>query len=70
MNKKELKFTANFQEDFAHEVMERDARLINEVTPGFQVPPKIELPGQDNSIKQIEAKTLLSMPPMKKKGQD
>ncbi len=69
MKKKELKFTANFQEDFAKEVMEQDAKTINEITPGFQLPPRIELPGQDNSIKRIEAKTMLSMPLKKKKDE-
>ncbi|MBD3398588.1 hypothetical protein GF412_05090 [Candidatus Micrarchaeota archaeon] len=64
MKKKEFKFTANFQEDFAREVMERDAKLINEVTPGFQLPPKVEAPGHDNTIKPIEGKTMLSPPPM------
>ena len=68
MKKKELRFTANFQEDNAREVMEQDAKLINEVTPGFLLPPKIELPGnQDNTIKPIEGKTLLSKPFLKKK---
>jgi hypothetical protein len=66
MQKKELKFTASFQEDFAHELMEQDAKLINEVTPGFLLPPRIEIPSQVNSIKPIEAKTMLSMRPPKK----
>ena len=67
MKKKELKFSANFQDDFAREVMEQDAKLINEVTPGFQLPPKIELPSQDNSIKPIEGKTMLTPPALMKK---
>ncbi len=70
MNKKELRFTANFQEDFAHELMEQDAKAINEVTPGFLLPPKLELPGQDNTIKRIEGRTMLSMPFMKKKKEE
>ena len=70
MKKKELRFTANFQEDSAREIMEQDAKTINEVTPGFLLPPKIELPGQDNSIKRIECKTMLSMPFMKKKKEE
>ena len=69
MKKKELKFTANFQDDFAREVMEQDVKTINEVTPGYQLPPKIELPGQDNSIKPIEGKPMLSMPLKKKKDE-
>lgn len=69
MKKKELRFTANFQEDFAYEVMKQDAKTINEITPGFQLPLRIELPGQDNSIKLIEAKTMLSMPLKKKKDE-
>ncbi|MCP4648424.1 MAG: hypothetical protein GY852_11960 [bacterium] len=67
MKKKELRFTANFQDDNARELMEQDARTINEVTPGFLLPPKIELPGQDNTIKRIEGKTMLSAPFLKKK---
>ena len=70
MKKRELRFTANFQEDFAYEVMAQDAKMINEVTPGFQLPPKIELPGQDNTIKRIEGITLLSAPFIKKKKEE
>jgi hypothetical protein len=69
MEKKNLKFTANFQEDFAHEVMEQDAKAINEVTPGFILPPRLELPGHENTIKRIEGKTMLSAPFMKKKDE-
>lgn len=69
MKKREFRFTANFQEDFAHELMEQDAKAINEVTPGFLLPPRLELPGQDNTIKRIEGKTMLSMPFMKKKDE-
>ena len=70
MKKKELRFTANFQDDTARELMEQDAKTINEVTPGFQLPPKIELPGQDNTIKPIEGRTMLSKPFMKKKKEE
>ncbi len=69
MKRKEIKFTANLQEESGQELLRQDTEKIRELNPGFQPPmlvsPLDSLMGKPP--RPIEGKTFLSMPIKKEK---
>ncbi len=69
MKKKEIKFYANLHEDAGAELLNQDAKKIQELTPGF-MPPLVVKPLETivgTAPRRMEAKTFLSMPIKKDK---
>ena len=69
MKKKEIKFTANLQDESGVELIRQDMEKIQELNPGF-MPPMLVKPLEPlvgAAPKRMEAKTVLSMPIKKDK---
>jgi hypothetical protein len=66
--KKEKKFLAPLGDEFAFDIMEQDAEKIKQVTPGFNISPRVMKIGE-NEHRLGEDGPILHMP-LKLKGKE